>query len=108
MSAAGVSAEYPCPCENCDRFAMSHDEYCITCLHYDCQHDRPLCPGPLQVNNCETCGREYPLKVLNDRLCPGCHHRKNPGESVPINTPQSRLAHFLKVADVRPEDGGAQ
>lgn len=95
MSAADVSAEYPCPCGNCDRYAMSNDEYCITCLHHECRHDEPRCPGPLQVRNCEQCGKKLRRKALQEGLCPGCHHRLDPGPSMRINTPQSRLAHFV-------------
>lgn len=35
--------QYPCPCDDCDRWTLSPDEYCVTCLHHGCGLE-PQCP----------------------------------------------------------------
>lgn len=33
---SGGMDKYACPCEGCDRYSLSPDEYCVTCIHHDC------------------------------------------------------------------------
>jgi hypothetical protein len=33
---SGDTERHPCPCDGCDSYALSADEYCVKCIHHGC------------------------------------------------------------------------
>lgn len=40
---SNLPGHHPCPCPGCDRESLDPDEYCVTCMHFECRAWDPQC-----------------------------------------------------------------